>query len=364
MTCDPKKAKQTETLLTKFKLVLHNSALLSMFVAVLTLCNISYSTAQTNPSTQQQGVGQTTANKEQKDTTAKKTFAASVIESVEKTVAEAKTNNLTTKSVLDERTKQGKDAIVNPFSIEQYRQNYLLPISYIKDPNPLSVDGLTEENVDNLEAKYQVSVSVPLMLQDDTTNGLYFGFTLKSYWQVYNTDVSKPFRENNYEPEVFYQWSPDWAFFGYRFNQANLGFNHQSNGQNGLKSRSWNRLYASLIFSDVDSLYYIKGWYRIPEDDKEFLLDPNGDDNPDITDFIGRAEFGYAFNYNDVKLLALLRNNLSTSNNRGSVELNLTYPINNRYEWLLQYFNGYGDSLIDYNRHQQRVSLGIQLRFL
>ncbi|GBL04737.1 phospholipase A [Glaciecola sp. KUL10] len=287
-----------------------------------------------------------------------------LLEQVEQTVEQASDEIQTTDSVLDNRAKQNLSAKSNPFVISQYRQNYLLPITFVKDPNPLSVDGLTEENVDNFEAKYQVSVNLPIYIEDESASGLYFGLTLRSFWQVYNSDVSKPFRENIYEPEVYYQWNADWDLFGYRFNQAHIGFNHQSNGQDGLKSRSWNRIYASFIFSDVNSLYYFKTWYRVPEDEKEFLLDPEGDDNPDINDFVGRAEFGYAFNMGDFRLLSLLRNNLSTSSNRGSIEFNLTYPINDRYEWLLQYFNGYGDSLIDYNRHQQRIGLGIQLRFL
>ncbi|MBF7074768.1 phospholipase A [Glaciecola sp. MH2013] len=279
-------------------------------------------------------------------------------------MSEARDGETTTNSILDERTDLMKEANVNPFSISQYRQNYLLPLSYAKAPNPISVDGLTEENVDQFEAKYQISVNMPLYLQDDDASGVFFGMTLISFWQVYNSDVSKPFRETNYEPEVYYQWQTDWDLFGYRFNTANIGINHQSNGQSGLKSRSWNRLYASAMFSDIDSLYYVKAWYRLPEDDKEFPLDPNGDDNPDITDFVGKLELGYGLQLGKFNALTRLRNNLSFSKNRGSVELNLTYPINDRYDWLFQYFNGYGDSLIDYNQHQQRVSLGIQLKLL
>jgi len=65
-----------------------------------------------------------------------------------------------------------------------------------------------------------------------------------------------------------------------------------------------------------------------------------------------------------MEIFTRLRNNLSGSNNRGSVQVNLTYPLTQRYDLLLQYFNGYGDSLIDYNSHQSRFSLGVQLRFL
>ena len=93
-------------------------------------------------------------------------------------------------------------------------------------------------------------------------------------------------------------------------------------------------------------------------------MDSTGDDNPDITTFMGHAEFGYGTKLGNFNIMALVRNNLKTSDNKGSVQLNLSYPISDRYDVLLQYFNGYGDSLVDYNRHQQRIGLGIQLKFI
>ncbi len=266
-------------------------------------------------------------------------------------------------SILKEREESDSLSLQNPFSISQYRFNYILPISHVKDPNPIGVTELDFENVDNFEAKYQISVKLPIYLNDENQSGLFLGFTAVSFWQVYNSEVSKPFRETNYEPEVFYSWQTDYRFLGIKFNQVNLGFNHQSNGQSGLKSRSWNRLFASAVFSDEDSVYYLKTWYRIKEDTKETPTSPTGDDNPDITNFLGHFEIGYGKKVGNFNIFTLVRNNLK-SDNKGSFELNLTYPINERYDVVLQYFNGYGDSLIDYNRHQQRVGLGIQLKFL
>ncbi|MDO6692312.1 phospholipase A [Aliiglaciecola sp. 3_MG-2023] len=267
------------------------------------------------------------------------------------------------KTLTDKRDASDELALKIPFAITQYKTNYILPVSYIKDPNTIGVTELDSENVDNLEAKYQISVKLPIHINDDALSGVYAGFSVTSFWQVYNDEASKPFRETNYEPEIFYFWKTQYRFLGIKFDQIHLGLNHNSNGQSGLKSRSWNRLYASALFSDVDSVYYLKAWYRIPEDEKETVNSPDGDDNPDITDYLGHFEIGYGKKVGNFNFLTFVRNNLK-SDNKGSIELNITYPLNDRYDVVFQYFNGYGDSLIDYNRHQQRYGIGIQLKYL
>ena len=87
-----------------------------------------------------------------------------------------------------------------------HRPMYILPFSYMKNANREPTNprlGATDYDygIDNQEAKYQISFKVPLLtgwLDDRTT--LWFGYTQKSFWQVYNTDDSAPFRETNYEP--------------------------------------------------------------------------------------------------------------------------------------------------------------------
>ena len=101
-----------------------------------------------------------------------------IMNTVKKAVADARDGKQTTESILDKRVDRMKESNNNPFSISQYRQNYLLPFSYAKAPNPISVDGLTEENVDKFEAKYQISVNLPLYLQDDDVSGVFFGIGL------------------------------------------------------------------------------------------------------------------------------------------------------------------------------------------
>ena len=70
-------------------------------------------------------------------------------------------------SILKEREESDSLSLQNPFSISQYRFNYILPISHVKDPNPIGVTELDVENVDNFEAKYQISVKLPIYLNDE-----------------------------------------------------------------------------------------------------------------------------------------------------------------------------------------------------
>jgi len=104
-----------------------------------------------------------------------------------------------------------KETVENPFVITPYRQNYLLPITHMKsvNKNPYNsevfgdaADGLSDE-----EIKFQISFKVPLITDDifNESDELYFGFTLKSFWQAYSSDISAPFRDTNYRPEVFYE---------------------------------------------------------------------------------------------------------------------------------------------------------------
>lgn len=308
---------------------------------------------------------QETSEENQSDASLSNTGLANESSSDESSTSDSSSNDSDVKDTLvATKIKNEKKANTNLFSLSQHGQNYLLPVSYVSNPNSITLDGVGEESIDNIEAKYQISIKTPFLLQEDDLSGLYFGMTLVSYWQIYNAETSRPFRETNYEPELFYQFNSDISLLGYKFDLFRIGINHMSNGQDGLKSRSWNRIVATALFSDKNTAYYLKTWYRLPEDDKEFPLDPSGDDNPDINDYYGRIELGFGLQFGEFNLYSKLRNNLSLKDNRSGVELNLTYPINKRYDFLLQYFNGYGDSLIDYNRHQQRVSAGIQLKFI
>ena len=91
------------------------------------------------------------------------------------------------------------------------------------------------------------------------------------------------------------------------------------------------------------------------------LTDLDGDDNPDIEDFMGNFEFSIVYRKNDYELGLMLRNNLDTDENRGAIQLDWTFPMHRRFRGYVQVFNGYGESLIDYDANITRVGIGILL---
>jgi len=138
---------------------------------------------------------------------------------------------------------------------------------------------------------------------------------------------------------------------------------HQSNGQSLPLSRSWNRYYW-MAGAELDSRWRLQGrlWRRISES-------ATNDDNPGISNYIGRGELSLAWNKDlDNTLIATARHSLG-SQARGSVRLEWLKALGNGpatgghsgLRLHTQLFSGYGDSLVDYNRRRVVFSVGLSL---
>jgi phospholipase A1 len=250
----------------------------------------------------------------------------------------------------------------NPFAILPHKPNYVLPITY-SEPNYRLYSVLPEGNdLDNLEAKFQVSIKYIAVenFMFDNLN-LQFAFTGTSWWQTYNSALSSPFRETNYEPELIFSYTEPWSFFGLDVGNSYISLNHQSNGKSGSLSRSWNRVIGGFTFGSGDLVWALKAWWRVPEAEKDSATDPNGDDNPDIDDYLGYGELGMLWQINDEHNLdMILRNNLR-SDNKGAITLGWSFPLSKRLRGYVEYFNGYGESLIFYDQSTERLGIGVKL---
>lgn len=247
-----------------------------------------------------------------------------------------------------------------PFSLTSHRRNYLLPFTYRSTTNgaPFEVDN---EDVDPVEVKFQFSFKFPVWNDIFGAADLWGAYTNISFWQAYNAKHSSPFRETNHEPELFLEFSGSRDFFGFSNTSNLVGIVHQSNGQHGLRSRSWNRVYLDMALEWENLVLNIKPWWRIPENTKTAPDDPSGDDNPNIEKYFGYGEITAGYKWDQQLFSVMLRNNLRANSNKGAVQLDWTFPLTRRLKGYIQYFNGYGESLIDYNCSVNRFGLGIVL---
>lgn len=265
---------------------------------------------------------------------------------------------------LDKRMKAEQWDSYAPFTLLPHHNNYLLPITYADGLAPtLDRDG-TSAKMDNIEAKFQLSLKTPLWTKIYNDNGyLFFAYTQVAYWQAYNRDVSSPFRETNYEPELiltFPHYKNSESLEDAASRIISVSLSHQSNGRAGDLSRSWNRLKLSWVTSIGNVFVNFEPWYRFNEDRKEYPGDPKGDDNPDITEYMGWFELSAAYKHNNDTWRMMVRNNLR-SDNKGAVRLSYSTPFNKHIRFYAEVFTGYGESLIDYNRSVTRVGIGFEL---
>ena len=256
-----------------------------------------------------------------------------------------------------------KSSEFNPFAVTSNRPNYLLPLSYHDSPNIESTNGNGLE--ERTEAKFQLSFKFPAWIDMFGTSGdLYLAYTGQFYWQAYDVDQSRPFRESNHEPELFVDFDTNWNLFGVQFlgtiDTVRIGLVHQSNGQDLPQSRSWNRMYAQFFWEYEDLLVSVKPWIRIPDPPKDGPDDPRGDDNPDIERFVGQMKTVVAWRNGNDTYSAVWRNNLR-ADNRGSLELGWSFPLTGRLRGYVQAFTGYGESLIDYDDAHNRIGFGLLL---
>lgn len=191
--------------------------------------------------------------------------------------------------------------------------------------------------------------------------GFAFAYTQTSLWD-WNHD-SAPFLDSSYKPEVFYAWER--AVGGGPTNSLRLdlqgGFQHESNGKGGEDSRSLN-------------IAYIRPTLTLGKPDGfQFTLQPRawvyvGDmsDNRDLDRYRGHADLKATMGWKrGLQLSAIGR--MGDHADKGSLQLDLTYPMMFLFSRSLtvyldvQYFTGYGESLLLYNQRSTAFRVGFSL---
>ena len=217
-------------------------------------------------------------------------------------------------------------------------------------------------------AKFQFSFKYQLLNQNGALaeaapvlRGAHFGYTQTSLWDW--NQASAPFLDSSYKPELLYTWEK--VVGGQPTNWFRLdlqpGFQHESNGKADADSRSLNTAYLqpTLTLGRPDRFQLVlqpRVW--------AYLGDLS--DNPDLAHYRGNAELRAIVGWQrGLQLSSLGR--LGNSGNRGSVQLDLTYPmmslLSGSFSVYLhaQYFIGYGESLLLYRDRSSAFRFGFSL---
>ncbi|HRD68604.1 MAG TPA: phospholipase A [Legionella sp.] len=254
------------------------------------------------------------------------------------------------KTVLDDQVKSRQASETYPAIVNLYRPNYILPYYYTGSPYQEIYLFQTPNNqsLNHEELKAQLSFLVPIIhhLIENRPLALNFAYTQLMYWQVYAK--SQYFRETNYEPELFIE-----NYFNSNL-AAQLGVNHQSNGRGGPLERSWNRAYLQFKFSGKNWLTHIRGWALLGQNVSSDIH------NPDIAHFLGYENVLFSYNFMNLKASVELQN-IESGLRRGFVQATLSYPILKSLSIYAQFFNGYGQSLIEYNHRTTSGGIGFAL---
>jgi phospholipase A1 len=262
-----------------------------------------------------------------------------------------------TNSPLGDRWAIGLTSGDTLFDVRPHKPTYLLPIRYSDRVNerPFTPQqaGVDEASLDSVEAKFQISFKFKLVDWTESIGAsMWAGYTQQSQWQVYNGNISRPFRETNYEPELMLAWHPDREWGGWRWRLFTLGLVHQSNGRADPLSRSWNRVYAQFGVEKGNFMLLVRPWLRLSEMEEE-------DDNPDITKYLGYGDLIVSWRKGEHVLSGVAR--LNTGSGKGSVQATWGFPLVRRVSGYVQVFSGYGESMIDYNHYQNTIGIGFSL---
>jgi len=244
------------------------------------------------------------------------------------------------------------------FRLEPYQPIYVLLGRWSSSPNQQpsgkNADLTLDEpiDLDVVESKFQISLKTKIAQGLFNNKGdIWVGYTQLAAWQVYNRERSRPFREINYEPEIIFNYPLDFNLLGFSAKMAGVSFNHESNGQTLPLSRSWNRIIFHFAMEKDGWQVIFRPWY---------VVKGRTEDNPDADDYIGRAELTVIHAFGAHMLYAVGRHPFNRLK-RGSIELNYIFPISGNLRGHLQYFSGYGETMIDYNHYQNTFGIGISL---
>lgn len=202
----------------------------------------------------------------------------------------------------------------------------------------------------NSDVKFQISLSIRLTNAVLPWNSFLFLFyTQKTFWNVFQN--SMPMHDLNFNPGI--GWSKPFFNKGRYAGKLTMLVEHESNGRDGLDSRSWNRVsfYGSTIIDDW-LMVHAKFWIPIID----------GENNRDILKYCGIYQSGVVVTTPNKKFsfgLTMVKRSGWNLNFNTILEASWKVHEKSNLNLFAQYYNGYGESLLDYNQFHSRLRVGI-----
>jgi phospholipase A1 len=211
----------------------------------------------------------------------------------------------------------------------------------------------TNKEISNQTAdvKYQISISQRLTKSRLPFNStLLLTYTQKSFWDIYKN--SSPFADNNYNPGLT-------LVRPVLNNQqlkgvAALSFEHESNGLDSIYSRSWNYItFSGVYFYNANISVQARIWAGIL-----------GDENKDLFRYRGNSLIALNYRSNEDKFWVSLVLNPTQRIRTVNTILELNFkPLETANQYLfLQWYNGFGENLFDYNQYTSMVRFGVCIK--
>ena len=206
---------------------------------------------------------------------------------------------------------------------------------------------------DNTNIKFQISFAQ--RLTRSTLPGgtyLFLFYTQKCFWNV--LQKSMPMTDLNFNPGIGLT-KP--LFVRNRFvGKVTLTAEHESNGRDGVASRSWNKLSLGWnIMIDPQVMVHAKFWLPIID----------GGENRDILDYCGIYQMGASFTTINQRLglaVTLVKRRGWKLNYNTILELNYRiFKRDNQYLFM-QYYNGYGEGLLAFKEFHSQLRVGIVIK--
>ena len=205
----------------------------------------------------------------------------------------------------------------------------------------------------NSDVKFQVSISQRLTKSTLPFNTyLFLAYSQKCFWNVFQESL--PMRDLNFNPGI--GLSKLLIVKGKLIGKLTLMIEHESNGRDGDDSRSWNRIsYGGNVFLTPNLMIHAKAWIPIVD----------GKNNKDLLDYAGLFQSGMQVTSNDKRwgfaITMVKRKGWRLSYNT-IIEANYRLFKNENQYFFLQYYNGYAEGLLDYNKFHSRLRAGLVIK--